>query len=166
MEGATAFPHLSAAKYNSPPARLIEGTQRRALAIVEALHSGCGPTRTAFELWMPIVAVAVAIEMMIVFHPFTARALPVTREILLPVMMRLDPERTFVGRTAVITGMPPVVTADRVPVTTNPCIAGSRTCGLDVDPRGRRRADADTKRYLAVSRLDQETSAREKQCRE
>ena len=92
-----------------------------------------------------LVAVLVVIPVVIVFQPATV-SVPVTRVILLSIMVRLDPSCAFIGRSSPIAVMPFVVVADRIPITTDPCELRPWAWWHNADFAGmRRRTDSDTK---------------------
>jgi hypothetical protein len=97
-----------------------------------------------------LVAVLVVVPVVIVFQP-AAVSVPVTRVILLSIMVRLDPSCAFIGRSSPIAVMPFIVVPDRIPITTDPCELRPWTWWDNADFAGmRRRTDSDTKRYLGV----------------
>ena len=90
-----------------------------------------------------VIAVVIAIPVMVVVES-AMRAIPVAAVEAAAFVARADPARAGVRRTSPVTLMPNVVTARRIPVAINPCVAGSGADRNDRMPRRRRRPDLDS----------------------
>jgi hypothetical protein len=99
-----------------------------------------------------VIAVMLAIRVMIVLHSFTAGTLPVAGVILLSVVMRPHPESSFIWRAAPVAGMPPVMAADRIPVTFNIGISNAGAGPTNLNPERRGCPDVYTDRHTAKHR--------------
>jgi hypothetical protein len=84
------------------------------------------------------IAPSFAIPMVIVLNP-AAVALPVAFKEALPVVMRPYPARAHVRRTSPVTGVPPVVAAEGIPITIHPDVTLTRANRADTEHSRRRR---------------------------
>jgi hypothetical protein len=88
---------------------------------------------------VPEIAVMVTIAMVIVFKPAMI-AIPVTGEVLVSVMMRLNPMCTGIGGACPISLVPFIMASNRIPVTAYPHVAFAGTSRMKAFDayRGRR----------------------------
>ena len=95
-----------------------------------------------------IVAVMIAIPPVIVLEP-AATTVPITREEPLAIMMRRYPYGAGIRWAGPIPVMPPVVSANRIPVALNPIVIWTGAGRLHCDhARGRGSADTDADREI------------------
>ena len=73
---------------------------------------------------LAVIAITIVIPVVIVLYASVA-ALPITVVIVLPIMMRLDPDRSTIWRARPVTVMPSVSLPFRVPVPLDPCVTGA-----------------------------------------
>jgi hypothetical protein len=94
------------------------------------------------------IAVMVTIAV-VVMTDLAMIAIPVTGEVLLPVMVRLHPMCACIGRTRPVSLMPFIMAPYRIPVATHPYVAFARASRLNMnDANRRRRPDSDSRRKL------------------
>src|SRR5665213_132120 len=97
-----------------------------------------------------LVPVAVMIPAVVVFQPAPI-SIPVPCEVLLTVMVRLDPVGAAVRRPRPVAFMPFIVVAVRIPISADPHIIRTGTLRHHANfARSWRRADIDAKRYLGL----------------
>jgi hypothetical protein len=97
-----------------------------------------------------LVTVVVLVPMVVVFEAAMV-SVPVTRIKLLSIMVGFNPSRAFIRRPRPVAVMPPVVVADRIPVTAYPGVLRARALGFNVNHTGTWwRTNSDTKRNLSL----------------
>lgn len=90
-----------------------------------------------------LVAFVISVPPVIVLEP-AAVPFPISREKLLPIVMRTDPSSARIGRPGPVSFMPAIVASHRIPVAFDPYKFRSRAWGQRVINPGRRwRSDSD-----------------------
>ena len=107
-----------------------------------------GRRRLIVIVVLPPIAVMVAIPAMVVLAP-TSLTLPISPIEALSIVARPYPPSTRIDRAGPISGMPPVVAPDGIPVTVNPDEVRTRPRRNGNNPRRRRRTNSDSNRNLA-----------------
>src|SRR4029077_13083167 len=100
----------------------------------------------------------------VVMLPAATISLPVTREVLVSIMMWTYPARTGIWRPRPITPVPLVMPSHGIPIALDPDEFGSGTHGHRNHTGRRWRADSDSNRHLSGERRYADQEQRDQQC--
>jgi hypothetical protein len=135
-------------RFCSDGAAVRDHQQKPRAAPARHLKSANYPIGKLSTVAVAMIAVVVAIPVVVVFDP-AARAVPVTRNIVLPVVTRRHPSCPLIRRPAPICLVPPVMASHWIPIAVHKHVTWTRTYRSNPnDPRRRRRSDPDSDRKL------------------